>query len=497
MIDLGDYLEELDKAGELLTVNEEVNWNQEVGAFSSMSNRAGGQAIHFTKLTGYPEGCTLASNLFGGPGTFYEHKRTTWGRLAIGLGLDPKIDYEALTQTIIERQHHPILPVEVSAAPCKEVKLTGHQINLFKFPLPLLHREDGGRYGTGHVLILKDPESDWQNWGVYRWKAVGPNTLATNFDVGKDAKAIYKKYAAQGKPMPFAIVVGGAPAILMASATSLPPMISAAAYAGGLNLDPINIIKAETSGIFVPADAEIVIEGETVPNEFIEEGPFGSIVGYTKPSLQPLMKVTAITHKEKCILPVIVDGTKVSDTQIILSMFESVRIFRDLVENNQYPVNWVNVVPDFGLGLCVIAVKNMYPGLTFRIARSAFTCSNFFDKLLFVDAEVVPIAGPSILAAISAKTHAARDIHFLHGLPPTLLNRYVTEEAMEKGGGAGRVYMEGCWPAHWSKSDLPMPNVYETVFSKEIREVVRSKWKDVYGFKEEIMELPEGKRFEF
>jgi len=322
MIDLKEYLEALDKAGELLTVNEEVNWNQEVGAFSSMSNRVGGQAILFAKLTGYPEGFSLVTNLFGGPGTFYEHKLSTWGRVAIGLGLDPKIGYEALTQTIIERQHHPILPVEVSAAPCKEIKLTGDDIDLFKFPLPFLHKEDGGRYGTGHVLMLKDPESDWQNWGVYRWKAIGPRSLVTNFfDVGRDAKIIYKKYEAQGKPMPFAIAIGGAPAILMAAAMTLPPMISEVEYAGGMNLDPINIIKAETSEIFVPADAEIVIEGETVPGHLVEEGPFGSIVGYTKSSLQPLMKVTAITHKMNAIMPIIVDGTKVSDTQIILSLF--------------------------------------------------------------------------------------------------------------------------------------------------------------------------------
>ncbi len=495
MIDLRDHLEELEKTGELLNIHEEIHWNLEVAVLASMSNRVGGQAIHFNNIVGYPQGYSLAANLLTGPPLFYEHKRSTWGRLATALGLDSKTNYDDLCQTIIDRQNNPILPIQVKTGVVKEVICTGEEIDLFKFPLPFFHQDDGGRYGTGHVSILKDLESDWQNWGAYRWMAVGPDTLVCNFDIGRDAKTIYGKYQRGGKPMPFAIAIGGPPAVLMAAAMTIPSSISESEYAGGLNLDPINLVKAESGELLVPADAEIIIEGEFVPGQSALEGPYGGIVGYTKPSLQPLGRVTTITHRKDPIFPIIVDGTKVSDTQVILSLLESVRLLKEMREVYQHPIRWINLVPDFGLGLCMVSMTNMYPGQGFRVARHIFNTSNFFDKILFVDFELEPVSVQAVANLFASRLHPTRGIHVLQGYPPTLLNRYVTEECREKGMAAGRVYMDTCWPAHWGPEDRPTANTWEIVFDKNTREKVLRRWKE-YGFKEEPKTVPEGRRFE-
>ena len=180
MIDIRDHLEELDNRGELLTVEEEIDWNLDAAALAAMSNRTGAQAIHFKKVRDYPEGFTLAANLFSGPGHYYDYKRTMWGRIAIGLGLDPKIEYEDFISTINERYHSPIMPIKLSSAVCKENILLGTDIDVLRFPFPLLHEKDGGRYGFGTVIV-KDFDSDWQNWGVYRFMVLDGNRLVADF----------------------------------------------------------------------------------------------------------------------------------------------------------------------------------------------------------------------------------------------------------------------------------------------------------------------------
>ena len=498
MIDLRDHLEALDRHGELLTVDKEMDTNLEVAAYAAMSNRAGAQAVHFKSITGCPKDFSIAANLLSGPQLWYQFDdlRSPWGRIAIGLGLDPKIRYEELINVIIDRLDHPILPIALNEGVCKEVIHKGKKkINLLDLPIPFLHKEDGGRYGTGHVLIMKDPESNWHNWSVNRWMPIGPDTLVAGFDIGSHAKQIIEKYFAQGKPAPFAIAIGGVPALTMAATVKMPARISEVDTAGGLNLDAVSLIKAETGNFFVPADVEAVIEGEFIPNRIAEEGPYGAFVGYTKKTEQPVGIVKAITHRKTPIIPMVMDGTYTSDTEWVISIFESVRLYRMLTRRYYHSIRWINIIPDFALGVCIISMTNMYPGQAFRVARHAFVNSNLFDKIIFVDADLEPMSLQALTTRLNSRTHPTRAVHRIDGYPPTPLQWYITKGDMEKGIGAGRVYIDTCWPAHWGTADKPSTNCFEVVYPKEIREKVVRKWKE-YGFKEDPIMLPEGSVFE-
>lgn len=494
MIEVKDHLDALERQGELLTVNEEVNWNLEVAAYGAMSNRTGAQAIHFKKIAGYSENFSITTNLLSGPQFWYQfdEQRSPWGRIAIGLGFEPKIRYEELISSILERMDNPILPLELNEGVCKEVIRTGKDINLFELPIPFLHLDDGGRYGTGHVLVMKDPDSDWHNWSVNRWMPIGSDALVVGFDLGSHAKQILDKYFARGKPAPFAITMGGPPAITIAATMKMPAMISEVDTAGGLNLDPINLIRAETGDFFVPADAEVVIEGEFVPGKLAEEGPYGAFMGYTKRRERPMAIVKAITRREKPIIPVMVDGTYPSETEWLISICESTRLFGMLTRRYQHPIRWISIIPDFALGVCLIAIKPYYFGHSFRVARHVFVNSNLFDKIIFVDADLEPVSLQAITTRLHSRTHPTRAIHILKGYPPTPLQWYIKKEEAE---GAGRVYIDTCWPPHWGSEDKPTPNCFEVVFPKSTRDTVVKRWKE-YGFKEDALSLPEGSVFE-
>jgi len=494
MIDIRDHLEALKEKGELLSVDEEVNWNLDAAALAAMSNRTGAQAIHFKRVAEYPEGYTLAANLFSGPGHYYEYKRTMWGRIAIGLGLDPKIEYEELIATLNERYHFPIMPVKLTTAPCKEEIHLSKDIDVLEFPFPLLHEEDGGRYGFGTV-IAKDLNSEWQNWGVYRFMVLGRDRLVADFltepMMSKDLKAIYMKYAEANKPMPIAIAIGGAPAITVAAAMSLPAGLSEVEHAGGLNLDPINLVKAETSEILVPGDAEIIIEGEILPGKMVDEGPYGCIKGYTKPCSRPVIKVTAITHRKNPILPFIVDGTKVSDTQTLISVTESARLTRLTVEQQQYPLRWIQIPPDFNLGICIASIRNMVHGIPFRLARYIFAVTNLFDKLLIVDSDIYPPNLYTTIVDMGEKAHPVRDYRVLLGYPKAIMPNY---GEIEPGKGTARMYIDACWPAWYKPEEKPTPITFESIFPKEMRDSVLKRWVEEFHIPVAPKPYPEGQR---
>lgn len=496
MNDLRDFLAELQDKGELLVLKEEIDPHLEAAALASMSCRSGAQAIHFSNVKGYAPDYSLAANLFTGPGNHYYfyYKRALWGRIAIALGLDPKIEYETLIPTINDRLSNPILPVKVTTAPCKEIVHRGQDVDLFKLPFPYLHQEDGGRYGMG-VLIVKDLESDWQNWGVYKFMIAGNNHLAADFlsepRLSRDSGAIYKKYATLHKSMPFTIALGGSPSIMLAAASKLPSGMSEVEYAGGLNLDPINVVKAETSNLLVPGDAEIIIEGEIIPDEVVEEGPYGSIKGYSDRHTRPLMKVTAITHRKEPIMPFVVDGTKVSDTQSIIAITESARIWRKCVEEMQFPIKWVQIPPDWNLGICVVAFTTMVHGLSFRIAHYIFSISNLFDKILFVDADVYAAAAYTFTVDWYQKSHPIKDYHIIENFPPAVMPNY---REREPGKGTPRLYIDATWPAWYKAEEKPIPVSFETSFPREMREKVLKRWKEELHFPVEPFTAPEGQR---
>jgi 4-hydroxy-3-polyprenylbenzoate decarboxylase len=496
MIDLRDHIEALKERGELVTVAEEMPAGLDMSALAAMSNRAGTQAIHFTKPAGYPAGYTVAANLLASPGLHYwvPGRRTPWRRMAVGTGIDPDIDYESLMPILFDRYHHPILPVKVTSGPCKEEVDTGADVNLFKFPFPLLHKEDGGRYVTG-VLVVKDLESDWQNWGVYRAMIVAPDRLVADFlsepAFSCDVKAIYGKYAARNQPMPFAFALGGAPAIMIAAAQRLPSGMSEVEYAGGLNLDPINLITAETSELLVPSDAEIVIEGEVVPGEMVEEGPYGSIKGYIPTCSRPVMKVTAITHRKDPIVPIIVDGTKVSDTQAIVAITEASRLTRKCLEEHQDPIRWLQIPPEYNLAVCFASIMNIMTGIAFRLTHYIFGNTNLFDKMVILDSDVMPTGWLAMWNDFTQKCHAIRGHHVIENYPQAVMPSYGEKEP---GKGSPRMYFDAFWPSWWPDEEKPIAVSLENTFPRELAERVVKRWKEEFKIPLEPFLLPPGQR---
>jgi 4-hydroxy-3-polyprenylbenzoate decarboxylase len=221
------------------------------------------------------------------------------------LGIDPNVDRFTFFQECIPKFATMLRPVEVATGPCKEVIKIGKDVNLFEFPFTYHAIGDGGRYMTLNCTTVKDPDSDWINTGNYAEELYSRNRMSCYAMAHTNFLAIYTtKYLLRNLSMPVAMCSGGDPAVQYAAGSIVPPGVTEYDMAGGLRGVPIELVRCETSDLLVPADAEMVIEGEIRPGETLPQGPkienFGFSVGPRAPAYA--VRVHCITHRNNPIL---------------------------------------------------------------------------------------------------------------------------------------------------------------------------------------------------
>lgn len=298
--DTRDFIDDLKKRGELVEVDEEVDWNLEIPAYSVISGRFGGPAFLFNNIKGLPKGHRVLTGMLIGD-SIRPHRK-----LAVALGIDPKVDFATWYQELARKMANMLRPVEVATAPCKEVIKMGKDVNLLEFPFCIHSVADGGRHILLNQTINKDPDSDWINTGNYAIEIFSRNRLVIAAAAPQQFTQLYlNKYQARNQSMPVAICLGGDPCVQLTAGIGLPPGVTEYDVAGGLRGVPIELVRAETSDLLIPADAEIVIEGEMRPYERLPEGPkieaFGFSTGPRAPHLA--MRVHCITHRKNPIIP--------------------------------------------------------------------------------------------------------------------------------------------------------------------------------------------------
>src|SRR3972149_1375152 len=372
-MDLRDYLEILDSKGMLLKIDGEVDWNLEAACIATMLYRVsnGRYAILFENVKGYsPEGGRLVSCIFS------PNRRRFWDRTAMAMGLPEDTPYHRLREEFFRRAKKLIKPNEISQADalCKEIIKVGKEPNLLDFPIPFLHANDGGRYLTMLGIVNKHPDTGWMNVGNYRWMVKGPRRGAALFVVGQQGPNIHLVYEMRGESCSFCIYVGGDPLNFMVAVAGVPEGVCEYDVLGGLRDKPIEVVRAETNDILIPADAELVIEGEIRPGERTDEGPFGEYTGFTHGrSISPIFRVNCITYRKNPIIPFCVEGTKWYDGaggSIYGMDFGWYEYVHDVMGIKG--VNECHLTLDSAGGLLVTGLDPSYPGEVSKLAQTLF-----------------------------------------------------------------------------------------------------------------------------
>jgi len=203
----------------------------------------------------------------------------------------------------------------VETGPVKDVIRKGADADLTLLPVPTFFEDDSGPFITGGVGITRNPDTGVLNAGIYRIWVMGKNTITVNASPRGDLSAIYRSAREQGKELPIAVVIGVDPAVLVASTTKTPRTISELDVAGALQGKPIPVVRCENSDLLVPAHAEIVVEG-TVDFTRTVKNTLGEGAGYYGSKKNPVVRVTAVTHRRDAIFYTILAGPSKEHTTL-------------------------------------------------------------------------------------------------------------------------------------------------------------------------------------
>jgi 4-hydroxy-3-polyprenylbenzoate decarboxylase len=475
------FLDDLERYGELKTIEEEVDWDLQASAICAMSQRVGGPAVKMTKVRDYP-GVPLVGAVFSGPGfaEWPQQARKMHGRIAIGLGLEPSVDYDELMETISERKKSLIRAMELEGGPCQEVVIQGKDVNLYGYPIPRIHDKDGGRYLAYPVVITADPETGATNFGMYRLMLAGRNRLVhgrtPRLTTPPFVEQLVQKYHQRGEAVPFAIAIGAPPAITMTSCLDMPPGSPQYALAGGLGLSPITLIKAKLSDLLVPADAEIILEGHIYPGEKAEEGPFASISFYMEKMESFVYQVELITQRAEPILPFVAEGAGPSDTTCLFSVMHSGEMM-ELCRRIGVPVRWVTMPVETKLVLGVVSLSfQPVPGLPARAAGTIFGKSPFIRQLIFVDGDVDSENFiTSVMTDKTYKAHPSRGYHISSRADKPI---GLTENHDWQGGLTSTAFIDATWRMDRPAETKPRRVSFEVCFPEEIQDKIIQMWNE-------------------
>ena len=295
--DLRAALEVLRAAGELETVSRPVDPAWEVTAVLDRLEREGRfPAVLFDAVSGHPD-WAVTGNLFA-----------TRSKIAAFLGVTPAL----VTETLAARFESPIEPILVAGgptAPCQEVVRLGDDADLASLPLVTHHARDAAPYISLGVTIAKDPDTGRRNMGVYRYMQHGPHSFVPSLTSIANISDLFKKAEERGVPLEVAILPGVHPLIALAASYSAPTGTDELALAGGLLGRPVELVKAKTVDLEVPAEAEVVIEARIMPGARYPEAPFADMSrSYSRIKQGPLTEVTAITHRRRPIMQIAFSG---------------------------------------------------------------------------------------------------------------------------------------------------------------------------------------------
>lgn len=478
--DLREFIAKLEEVGEAKRIEEEVDWNLEAGAMVRRAGELGLPAPFFQNI----KGDNFVQNIKGDKneyGRIFGGVLSKVRRVAVAMDMDPDTPVRDLIDEYICRKSQPIKPVLVKDGPCKENIQIGDKIDLLKFPVPLVHEGDGGRYiGTWHLTITKDPETDWVNWGMYRHMLHDRNTVGLQAGPATHIRKIQAKSG--DRPMEIAIAIGVEPASTICAASPIPYGVTEVDIAGGIRGNPIELVKCETVDLEVPATAEIVIEGEVRPGDLRDEGPFGEYTGYVGGRRLPrsVVHVKAVTHRNNPIFTMSCMGVPVGDDHAVQAVTRSAG-FLEALKAEGIPVVGVYVPPEASTYMVVVAIRSP-EGRADHVAHTVWASrvGGSTPYVVVVGEDVDPFNLPQVIHTLCTRCHPTRGIHPMPGSTQSALVPFLTRHEQLHLIGA-KVYFDCTWPPDWGSDDIPPKCSFDTIYPSEVQKKALYVWKK-YGY---------------
>jgi len=471
--DMRSFVRCLEEIGELKHL-EGVDLNLEVGALTELMGEREESALLFDGFEDYPRGFRVISNVF---------RTCRRAAVAMGLPLDLKgVDFlHAWRKRVSTFQPVPVEQVE--GGPVFENQMGENEVDLYKFPTPIWHDLDGGHYlGTGCGIITKDPESGTINVGTYRVMIQEKNKVSVKMNKGKHGRLALDRSHDKGKPLPVAITLGQEPSLFLSAQMPLPSDTSEYEFAGWIQGAPIPVVRGVVTGLPLPANGEVVLEGEIPPlppEQLPKEGPFGEWPGYYTDATVgdvPLMTVKRVYYRND---PIILGAPPLKPPNSYLPIpLGAITLWEQLERAGVPDIKgvWGFVYGGQPGPFTVIAIKQRYTGHAKQalLVAAGARAGAYGGKMVVVVDDDIDISNPyEVIWAISTRCNVREGIDIVKNVWASVCEPTISpEERDTRGYISDRVLIDACRPYQWIDR-FPAVNA----FSREFKEKVAKKWK--------------------
>ncbi len=333
-------------------------------------------------------------------------------RIALALG----VEEAALALTLRERLARPFAPIEVSSgqAPVQEVVLTGEDADLTQLPVHLQHGLDGAPYISASIDFARDPATGWTNLGCRRLMLRGPQAAGVDLNAPSDLRALYQGAVARGAPLPIAFTVGSHPADFLAAVAATAPM-NELDVVGAVRGAAVPIVKCVSVDVYVPADAELVLEGHLDPRGLTEpEGPYGEYIGYYG-SLKnnPVFHLTAITRRRDALFQTVTIGgwqLERTDTAQLAAAKTEATVWAALQAAVREPVAVCCTPSCGGMYNVRLSMRQRVPGEARNAITAVFSSLADVKHVFVVDDDIDVFSDAQIDWALATRFQADRDL---------------------------------------------------------------------------------------
>jgi UbiD family decarboxylase len=472
--DLRNWITEIEAAGQLKIIRG-AEPKQEIGGILDIYQRKmGNPAVMFDEVPGFPKGHRVLANIL-----------TSVPRINIALGLPPQGSEMDLIRWwrgyMKDAPTHK--PREVNGGPLLENVSNGKAVDIGKIPTPVWHEHDGGAFiGTACMVVMKDPDTGWINYGAYRIQSQGPDVATVMMSPGKHGRIIMTRYHERKEPCPVAVVAGMHPALFMLAGLEIPYGKSEFEAAGGILGEPVEVFNMPKTGLPVPANAEIAFEGFIHPGDVIQEGPLGEWTGYyaggSRP--EPAIRIATLMHRDDPILVGAIPAVPPNDNTFYLGTYRCGAVWNQLEAAGVPEIRgvWAHEAGGSRFWLTV-SIKQLYGGHAKQAGFVASQChagaySNRWT--IVVDDDIDPTNINDVIWAMCTRCDPREDVDIVRGCWSTHLDPMCYDGDTDRRNA--RVVIDACKP--FARRDS-FPVVARS--SRELDARIKAKW---------AKDLPEG-----
>ncbi|MFC2032259.1 UbiD family decarboxylase [Chloroflexota bacterium] len=429
------HLEYLESQGKLLRVKKEVRTKHEIAAGIRKISDTDGPALIFENIKNHSN-WKVAGGLFG-------------TRKLISLALGCEDDEVKLQQKYLEFDQKRIKPKIVSTGPVKDVIWKGDKVDLGKLPIPTYCEYDAGPYLAAGVEIGKHPDTGIQNVSVQRRMILSKNETTLQALYPQHIGMMVRTAEERGESLGVATVIGPPPAMTIASQIRAPYGVDETEIAGAIIGEPIEMVKCETIDVYVPANAEVVIEGMTIPNERVADGPFGEVTGTYGVTWDPnnltfqvyKVKITAITMRKDPIFHAMLSGMPMTEVNWVKKYAQEAALYRHIcsIVPDSDDIKGINLTPGGGTTHhAVISIHKKSEGVPRNIILSLLAGRSFIWRVIVVDEDIDIYDPEKVEWAIMSRVSLDKDLYIMpsQGAPlpiPLYLNKWGIDATVQLG----------------------------------------------------------------